>query len=132
MPRGDGTGPMGYGPMTGRALGYCAGYGVPGYANPGFGPRAWYGRGRGRGLGYGRGLGLGYGRAYRWGCVPPYPAYGYFPAGVVDDREALRREADYLKGQIDALSGRLAEIDETLKKMSKSEDAGPKGGPDTE
>jgi len=26
MPRGDGTGPWGLGPMTGRAAGYCAGY----------------------------------------------------------------------------------------------------------
>ena len=34
MPRGDGTGPQGMGPMTGRAAGYCAGYNAPGYANP--------------------------------------------------------------------------------------------------
>ena len=34
MPRGDGTGPMGLGPMTGRAAGYCAGYPVPGFMNP--------------------------------------------------------------------------------------------------
>ena len=33
MPRGDGTGPTGAGPMTGRAAGYCAGYSVPGTAN---------------------------------------------------------------------------------------------------
>ena len=26
MPRGDGAGPVGMGPMTGRAAGYCAGY----------------------------------------------------------------------------------------------------------
>ncbi|NLG67487.1 MAG: DUF5320 domain-containing protein, partial [Actinobacteria bacterium] len=25
MPRGDGTGPEGMGPMTGRGAGYCAG-----------------------------------------------------------------------------------------------------------
>lgn len=31
MPAGDGTGPMGQGPMTGRAAGYCAGFPVPGY-----------------------------------------------------------------------------------------------------
>ena len=41
MPRGDRTGPMGMGPMTGRAAGYCAGYGVPGYANPTTGC-TWY------------------------------------------------------------------------------------------
>jgi len=34
MPRGDGTGPMGFGPMTGRAAGYCAGFGIPGFMNP--------------------------------------------------------------------------------------------------
>ena len=33
MPRGDGTGPRGFGPMTGRAAGYCAGYSTPGFAN---------------------------------------------------------------------------------------------------
>lgn len=47
MPFGDATGPMGYGPITGRAAGYCAGYGVPGYSNPIPG----YGFGAGRGWG---------------------------------------------------------------------------------
>ena len=41
MPRGDGTGPGGMGPMTGRAAGYCAGYSVPGYMNPVPGRGAW-------------------------------------------------------------------------------------------
>lgn len=44
MPGGDGTGPMGFGPMTGRAAGYCAGYPTPGFANP-FGGRYAGGRG---------------------------------------------------------------------------------------
>ena len=34
MPFGDRTGPAGLGPMTGRAAGYCAGYGVPGSLRP--------------------------------------------------------------------------------------------------
>ena len=34
MPFGNGTGPAGLGPMTGRAAGYCAGYPVPGFMNP--------------------------------------------------------------------------------------------------
>jgi len=42
MPRGDRTGPAGMGPMTGRAAGYCAGYGVPGYLNPAAGWQAPY------------------------------------------------------------------------------------------
>jgi len=41
MPAGDGTGPMGLGPLTGRAAGYCAGYGVPGYMNPIPGCTGW-------------------------------------------------------------------------------------------
>ena len=50
MPRGDRTGPMGMGPKTGRAAGYCAGYTVPGFANPlpGAGAGFWGARG-GRG-----------------------------------------------------------------------------------
>ncbi|MHC4199744.1 MAG: DUF5320 domain-containing protein, partial [Planctomycetota bacterium] len=45
MPRGDGTGPAGTGPMTGRAAGFCAGYPVPGFMNPTPG-RGFAGRGR--------------------------------------------------------------------------------------
>jgi len=41
MPLGDGTGPLGLGPMTGRAAGFCAGYPVPGYMNPGPAPAVW-------------------------------------------------------------------------------------------
>ncbi|NLX93180.1 MAG: DUF5320 domain-containing protein [Clostridiales bacterium] len=33
MPTGDGTGPNGLGPMTGRGAGYCAGSHQPGYLN---------------------------------------------------------------------------------------------------
>jgi len=82
MPFGDGTGPMGLGPMTGRAAGYCAGFPVPGFMKPiggrlGLG-RGWFGRGRAFGPHYGRGrfagLPYGYGRApYGYGGVP----YGY-------------------------------------------------------
>jgi len=50
MPRGDGTGPQGLGPATGRGGGFCAGYAVPGYAN--FRPYCSFGSGRGRRNGY--------------------------------------------------------------------------------
>ncbi|MDP8236906.1 MAG: DUF5320 domain-containing protein [Candidatus Erginobacter occultus] len=42
MPRGDGSGPAGMGPMTGRAVGFCAGYPSPGFVNP-YGGRYSYG-----------------------------------------------------------------------------------------
>lgn len=53
MPRYDGSGPAGQGPMTGRGMGPC-GRG-----------RAWGGRAQGWGRGMGRGAGLGMG-AGRW------------------------------------------------------------------
>ena len=92
MPGGDGTGPRGMGPMTGRAAGYCAGFPVPGYMNPalGYGGRqpatpygvapygydalpyaarpGWFGGfGRGWGRAWGRrfGRGRGYARGRR-------------------------------------------------------------------
>jgi len=40
MPRRDGTGPMGYGPLTGRGMGFCT-------RQPGY--RMGYGYGMGRG-----------------------------------------------------------------------------------
>ncbi|HPN55527.1 MAG TPA: DUF5320 domain-containing protein, partial [Candidatus Omnitrophota bacterium] len=46
MPRGDDTGPVGTGPMTGRGAGFCAGYSMPGYTNPLPG-RGALGQGRG-------------------------------------------------------------------------------------
>jgi hypothetical protein len=45
MPFGDGTGPRGLGPMTGRGAGPCTGYAVSGYAS--FGPGWACGGGRG-------------------------------------------------------------------------------------
>ena len=61
MPQGDQTGPEGRGPRTGRGLGFCNGYPVPGFMNPSFG------RGFGRGIRrdfywiYRRGMGRGFG-----------------------------------------------------------------------
>ena len=57
MARGDGTGPMGKGPKTGRAAGYCAGSATPGFMSaPG-----------GRGFGGGRVGQGGAGRCRRGG-----------------------------------------------------------------
>ena len=83
MPFGDGTGPRGMGPMTGRAAGYCTGFGQPGFANTIAG-RGWFGFGSswGRPYGYGypyagwgvgRGRGKGRGFGWRWSVPYPYP-----------------------------------------------------------
>jgi len=84
MPAGNGMGPAGMGPMTGRGAGFCAGYPTPGYMNPyggrylnrGFGMgRGGGGFGRGGGMGFGRGR--GWGRGFGYGYNSPYP---YAPA----------------------------------------------------
>jgi len=79
MPFGDGTGPAGLGPMTGRAAGFCAGYPVPGYVNPAVGRAGFYGAGvpafgpYGAGsYGYGTGYGMPYG-----GRVNPWLRRGF-------------------------------------------------------
>lgn len=118
MPGGDGTGPMGFGPMTGRAAGYCAGYPVPGFMNP------WGGRGFGRGLGrgWGRGLGRGWGRGRVWGMpfvgYPPTVApMGFAPWGVptsptpADEADALKRQAQFLNESLEQVRKRLSELE---------------------
>jgi hypothetical protein len=121
MPAGDGTGPSGMGPMTGRGAGYCAGYGTPGYANPM--PGWGFGRGRGRGGGGRRGwrnmyyaTGLPgwarYGYAPAWGA-PPAAAYGPYGAPPTPEQETefLRSQAEMLKEELDAISQRIAELE---------------------
>jgi hypothetical protein len=72
MPFGDGTGPRGMGPMTGRGAGYCAGFGRPGFTNP-IPVRGWLGFG----FGWGSPYGYGYPYAGRYGAGAPYMRYGY-------------------------------------------------------
>lgn len=125
MPRGDRTGPMGMGAKTGRAAGYCGGFGMPGYANPapGMGAGMGFGRNPGaRGRGYGGGR-----RGWRnmffatgipgWGRFGGYDAaYGYPPATyqTVDpdvEKQSLRRQAELLESELDAIKKRLAEVE---------------------
>jgi len=114
MPRGDQRGPNGMGPMTGRGLGYCAGYDTSGFSSdaPPRG-RAGYGRGygfgrrsgMGFGLGFGHGRGRGFGRG--WG-YNQYPAQG-FDVDPGDHRPDLAAELAALKEQIQVLEERIAE-----------------------
>ncbi|MFH1929298.1 MAG: DUF5320 domain-containing protein [Chloroflexota bacterium] len=129
MPGGDRTGPMGMGPMTGRAAGYCAGYDAYGYANPvpgrGFGlglGGGWRGRGGwgGGGRGWRRGfyatglpgwLRFGYGPAWD---QPMYAApYAPYAPEVTREQEieALRGQAEFFKQALDDISKRLGELE---------------------
>ncbi len=116
MPRGDGTGPWGLGPMTGRAAGYCAGYPVPGFMNP------YIGR-LGLGFGWGRGRGRGFWRAfwpaYPYSMIPPLPYGGGFYQPPVEPKQEigiLNEEAKALKEQLEAINKRISELEEAEKK----------------
>jgi len=122
MPGGDGTGPGGLGPMTGRGLGDCAGYAVQNYPNPGFG--------RGFGRGFGGGLGRGGGRGWRnqfyatglpgWqrGAMQ-YPAYapGYGVAPIAptltkeQQVETLKDQVQYFEDTLDGIRKRIEELE---------------------
>lgn len=110
MPGGDGTGPGGMGPMTGRAVGFCAGYEMPGYANPvGGRGRGFWGRGRG---GWGRGRGFGAGR---FGWTPMgggYPAYDAGPVAPSREQEleTLKQQAGYFQGALEDIQKRIDEL----------------------
>jgi hypothetical protein len=112
MPRGDGTGPRGLGPMTGRGAGYCAGYAVPGFMNP-------YGGRLGLGFGCGRGYGRGFWPAYPYPIASPMPYGGGFYQPVAEPKqemEMLAEEAKALKEELEAINKRITELEEKEKK----------------
>ena len=126
MPGGDGTGPGGMGPMTGRAAGFCAGFPMPGYANPVGGRGMGMGWGRGGGWGRGRGFGwagAGYGMPAYGGTVNPYAyggaAYPYayggapFAPGLTAQQEldGLKGQAEYLEDSLDGIKKRIEELE---------------------
>jgi len=124
MPRGDGTGPAGMGPMTGRAAGYCAGYNAPGYMNPAGGRGMGFGGGFGRGRGWrnqyhATGL-VGWQRAAMG--MPAYgaPGYGYAPAPGVA-APTPEQEVSALKGQAEYLENSLKEIRKRMADLEKNE-----------
>jgi len=147
MPGGDGTGPMGLGPMTGRAAGYCAGYSVPGYMNPVPG-RGYWGRGRGAWGGRGRrnwywATGMpGWARASyglpAWGMSPgasyaPTAApFGYgvpnayatpYPFGAPvppqQEMDMLKGQAEYFEDVLDGIKARIQELEKSTQEQQK-------------
>jgi hypothetical protein len=117
MPRGDRTGPMGFGPMTGRGAGYCAGSGAPGFMNPA-GRGGFYGRGGGRGWRnwfYATGL-PGWVRASSglpaWG-TGPYPYAPPVAPEMTGDAEvaALKTHAAQLEQTLHSLQQRIQKLE---------------------
>ena len=102
MPGFDRSGPIGVGPMTGGGRGMCGRPAVTGNL-----PR--YGRcyGHGRGRGFGRGGGRGWERS----AEPDFGRYGILPASKADEIEMLRTNADAMQRSLEAIQGRLAELE---------------------
>ena len=99
------------GPMTGRGLGFCAGYGRPGSASAG--------------MGRGGGMGRGMGRGNRWRHwvhatglpfwartgYPPAARAAYGPAAPEDELEMLKSQADWLRNELEAIQSRMADLE---------------------
>ena len=136
MPGGDGTGPMGAGPMTGRGAGYCAGNAAPGYASPvpGRGSRLRQGYGGQVGRGFGsRGGGRGrrnwfyatgmpgWARAGAgmpaWGGHPPYGAAPQAWQTGGQAAPTAEQELDVLKGQAEYFTGALEDIKKRIEEL---------------
>ena len=92
MPYGDRRGPEGSGPRTGRGLGLCNGYNVPGYLND-------FGYGRGRGARFAH---AGYGRGYA-----ARPAIT-----KEDEKNILESEISRLTDELEFLKNRLSSLNE--------------------
>ena len=115
MPGGNGTGPRGLGSMTGRGAGFCAGYSVPGYANPVGGRGYGMGLGRGRAMGRGRGFGRGFG----WvGVADPYPANAALGPTLTaaQELEGLKQQAEFLQNSLSQVSERIEQFEKENKK----------------
>lgn len=78
MPRGDGTGPMGMGAMTGRRMGNCVSAGTVNY-------------------GYGCGYGAGVRRGTR----------SFYNPGVYESKASLQNRAENLKRSLDDIQRQL-------------------------
>jgi len=110
MPRGDGTGPAGMGPMTGRAAGFCAGNNRPGCANPG----------AGRGFGGGTGRGRGFRHWFYATGLPGWLRFGQAAASNVPyspemEKQVLMNQAERLGSELDAIKQRLTVLEENKK-----------------
>lgn len=105
MLRGDGTGRMGAGPMSGRRAGFCGGNPGPGYANPAASPGLGWGfQGGGRGWRdeYGAPAPYGWARAgFGFGCALPT---------AEQETTVLKARAVWLEGELEAINKRIEEI----------------------
>jgi hypothetical protein len=98
MPFGDGTGPLGQGPGTGRGAGCCSGFAAPGSGNRGGG---FFGRGRGGGCGWRNRQG-----AFGWPFGSPVPG---------DEIGALKAQAGFFERVLENIRKRIEGLEPKAK-----------------
>ena len=98
MPRFDGTGPAGMGPMTGRGMGPC---------NLSWGGGCGFGRGMGRGVG--RGRGMGWGRVF--GVTWPWNQGSYRQPTASEEKTIVQDDIAALKEELEAAEERLSQLE---------------------
>ena len=104
MPKFDGTGPCGYGPLTGRGFGPC-----------GTGRFGSYGR-------FGRGFGWGGPMRRFKAAAYPVPPYGYpYRDPYYSEAPSSEEEKMYLEEQLQYLEKDMEEIKARLDAISKEE-----------
>ena len=104
MPGGDRTGPAGAGPMTGRGLGLCGGYGAPGFTEGGATPR--FARG-GRPWGGGR----GWRHWFHATGLPGWLRFGTALPSPEQEKKALESQAKWLEDELAAIRRRIEEVE---------------------
>jgi hypothetical protein len=107
MPGFDGNGPMGAGPMTGGARGYCN-RNATGYAGPAFGPAGFREQKRYGNFGSRFGRRRGFGRFWGRG-VEPYSSANSLT--VEEELNLLKQQADSIKATLDTINKRISEIE---------------------
>lgn len=99
MPRRDGSGPVGQGPLTGRGLGNCTGV-----------QNTAYGYGRGYSMGPGMGLKAGCGRGFgRFYTAAPAPVV------FANDKDFLTAQKEILKNRLEIINSQLNNLAEDSK-----------------
>ncbi|HPY95753.1 MAG TPA: DUF5320 domain-containing protein [Candidatus Cloacimonadota bacterium] len=107
MPRGDGSGPLGQGPLTGRRMGNCQVNNERGGFFRGLGSFFGYGCGRGRGRGF-----AGQGRGFNNRGYGQRNFFAEYP-----ENQMLSKEQ-----QVDMLRSQKVQYEENLKRINEELD----------
>jgi hypothetical protein len=115
MPRENGTGPDGRGPMTGRGRGFCVERATPELIN-----RFWGSRFFGGGCGWKRNGGGPRGRGFRhrWGATGILGFFGVGPTemekgeiGSENDENQLKEQENILQQQLQVIQKRIEDLE---------------------